>query len=361
MNYWITVLTLLIACSIATAGENPSGDIASGTEWTVRHISFEGGSPRITLSGEIAIPRRNGSTVPAVLLISGNGPHTREQTISGCPTFRMISEYLVSGGIAVMSVDARGYGFSTGPDEMQTTTADRAADALASLKILKSQPEIDPSWVGVVGHSEGAMIAMILADDPKFLSFAILLGAPGERCSRIWIQQKLSSLAGKGATQPTLDAVRASFERFVDQAAPGFSSDAAYYEAGKDVLHAHGVKEEEISDAFVDKILSDLRTPHMKYFLGWDPARYLPNVRVPVFAIWGERDDQVPPARNASLFQQAAAKNPGITVRVLPNEDHFFLTRAGHKPGARHEYGRMHVSPALLAQTAEWIESVAKR
>jgi pimeloyl-ACP methyl ester carboxylesterase len=324
---------------------------------------IKGGAPGISLSGCLALPARAHGPNPAVLLVTGNGPHTREQVVSGCPMFRMIADHLVSSGIAVLSVDPRGYGFSTGPDELQTTSADRELDARACLEALRREPQLDRNRIGIIGHSEGAMIALMLAAETDLANFVVLLGCPGEPCGPLWVEQKVATLRTRGAEPATVDAVRAAFLRFVDLAAKGFDSDDAYYAAGKDVLRAHGVKDAEVTNQFVDRIVSDLRSPHYRYFLGWDPAKYLNRVDEPTLAIWGALDEQVPPARNAPIFQRLRDGSPArkFTVTILPDEDHFFLRRQGVKPGAKHEYGRMHVSPAMLSAMTQWINALAAR
>jgi pimeloyl-ACP methyl ester carboxylesterase len=274
----------------------------------------------------------------------------------------MISDYLVSRGIAVLSVDRRGYGFSGGAEEMQTTTKQLAEDAQAWLQELRRQPEVDSAKVGVVGHSEGAMIAMMVAAEQD-VGFIVLLAPPGEPCQTLWVEQKLASLAAQGGEPATVEAVRAAFMKFTGQAASGFETDEAYYAGGKEVLIAHGVKEAEATNEFVDRILSDLRTPWMQYFLGWDPAPWLERIDEPVLAIFGALDSQVPPARNKGLFERHASEagRARTQIMVLEDEDHFFLRREGVAPGGKHSYGRMHVSAKLLEAAAEWISRQAAR
>src|SRR5262245_20590769 len=214
----------------------PAGGVPDGTEYLVRQLLVPSGD--VVLAGEVLLPRST-APVPGVLLVTGSGPHTREQTISGTPMFRMIATSLVSQGLAVLLVDARAYGLSTGAEDF--TTTDRARDARACLDRLRVQPEVDPSRVGVLGHSEGAMIALMLAAEPHPPDFVVLLGAPGVRGGELWVDQVTANLAARGAKAETVAAVRAAFLKAVDQATRGFASDEEYYAAGREVLLAHGV------------------------------------------------------------------------------------------------------------------------
>lgn len=353
---FLAVVAVLALCPVAHSDEARTlpGDVAPGTEYKVRHVRVESGQEGIVLSGEITIPLADGKH-PAILLITGNGPHTREQIISGCPTFRLIGDRLTAAGFAVMRLDARGYGFSTGPDELQTTTLDRTKDIEVALSFLQRQQGIDPDRIGVLGHSEGAMIATMLGARQDDLAFMILLGSPGEPGGAVWVRQKLRQLREKGATDETLAKVELAFDEFVAQAGRGFESDDQYYDLGKRVLLAHGVADDEATREFVDRIVSDLREPWYRFFLGWNPEAYLPSLKIPVLAVWGELDSNVPPEHNAGgvAAMLAAAKNDDATVRVLDGEDHFFLRRNGAAADP-HAYGRMYVSEQLIETLVSW-------
>ncbi len=349
--------TFLLTSVLAVAA--PPGAVPAGTEFVVRHLQTRASDTDPLLSGQLTLPR-SARHVPGIVLISGSGPHTREQTISGCPTFRMLADHLVSRGFAVLSADARGYGYSDGDTDLEHTTADRTRDVGAWLKILREQPEIDSERIGLLGHSEGALIALELANKPSPPAFAVLLGAPGQPCGKLWVEQTVSNLKRRGASAERVESVRQAFLKFVAIAARGFDSDAAYFEAGREVLAAHGVEEKDRTDKLVDQIVSDLRRPWFRDFLAQDPTSRIQALSIPTLVLWGALDEQVPPDPNMSTYQARSQAVPNLVqARTVPGDDHYFLRREGVAPGGNHDFGRMHLSSDMLGEIDMWLEHAA--
>jgi pimeloyl-ACP methyl ester carboxylesterase len=178
-------------------------------------------------------------------------------------------------------------------------------------------------------------------------------------CGELWVDQATAGLAKRSVDAATLANVRSAFLEAVDKAARGFASDDEFYDSGRDVLLAHGVAPEDVTHDLVDSVMSDLRTPWYRYFLGWDPGTYVSRLESPLLAVWGEQDREVGAAKNAALFETAMQSRPDadFTVQILPGDDHFFLRNPAGESLPEHDYGRMHVSPVLLETVATWIRS----
>jgi len=140
-------------------------------------ISFPNEKAKITLAGTLTLPRGPGP-FPSAILISGSGPHDRDESIVGHRPFLVLADYLSRKGIAVLRFDKRGIGKSTG-DYAKATTEDFAADTEAALFYLKSRKEIDPNRTGLIGHSEGGLIAPLLASRSGGVAWIVLLAGPG--------------------------------------------------------------------------------------------------------------------------------------------------------------------------------------
>ena len=134
-------------------------------------VAYENPAGGIKLAGALTVPR-SGGPFPAVLLITGSGPQDRDETILGHKPFLVLADYLSRRGIAVLRVDDRGVGGSTGKTS-EATSADLAEDVLAGVAFLQSRKEIDPSRIGLLGHSEGGIIAPLVASRSRDVAFIV--------------------------------------------------------------------------------------------------------------------------------------------------------------------------------------------
>src|SRR4029077_17630355 len=140
-------------------------------------IIFSNNQANISLAGTLPLPRGPGP-FPAAILLGGSGPHDRDESIVGHRPFLVLADHLTRKGIAVLRFDKRGIGKSTG-DYAHATTEDFAADAEAALAYMKTRKEIDPQKIGLIGHSEGGMIASIVASHSQPVAWIVLLASPG--------------------------------------------------------------------------------------------------------------------------------------------------------------------------------------
>ena len=364
-RYFTVILIIMLAalpvCSqgIEAKAENATPDSAKVSRvlsYSEAEVRIEGGSPGILLTGTLTLPEGSGPH-PSVILIAGNGPHTRDQMISGTPVFRVIADHLVRKGIAVLRYDKRGMGSSTGPkNEEDSTTEEFAADARACFNFLKKRPEIDPKKIGLIGHSEGAMIAPMVANSESGVCFVVLIAPPAAPCEEIWIKQRLNNLKRLGADPAVLPAVETQLHRLVEFVVSGKNDDETYYRIGHDFVAAHGMPEERITKELIDQLISDWRHRWYRFFFSYKPADALKRLNMPLLAVMASEDTNVLLEQNLPPMIDALveAKNPDFTVTVLPDQDHFFLVFKGRRL-EKHNPGKMEVAPALLNTMAQWI------
>lgn len=316
-------------------------------------------SGHVRLAATLTTPKTEGPH-PAVVLISGSGPQDRDESLLGHKPFLVLADAMTRRGIAVLRFDDRGTAKSTG-DHESATSADFAKDAHAGLLYLLSRKDIDAKKIGLMGHSEGALIApMVAATAPKAVAFVVMLAGPGVAGEEIIVLQ--SRLMGKaaGATEAELEFGDATNRRiFAALREEGDASTtrerlhellAEAFESMPEQARAQvGTKK-----AFVAQRLERLTTPWFRYFLAHDPAPVLQKLRCPVLALNGQRDLQVAPDQNLPAIRKALAANQDTTVLELPGLNHLFQNC---KTGAVSEYAEIEETfdPATLARIGDWI------
>ena len=315
-------------------------------------------SPGVTLAGTLSLPPGNGPH-PAVLFLTGSGGHTRDQVISGTPMFRVIGDYLVGRGLAVLRLDDRGAGKSTGPNVRESTMDDRMADALAGLHYLLERPEIDADGVGLLGHSEGAMTGPRLAIAEPRVRFLVLLAPPAVSGAQIWVRQQGDMLRREGEKpEDQIRSIEEALTGMVRHISLEGNSDDGFYQHGRAACLAWGDPPQDVNVEFVTDAFGDLRQVWYQQFFASDPQRALRQLRQPVLAVFGGADQQVIVEQNLEVLVNSLieAENESFTVTVLPDEDHFFLRAEGLAPN-EHVHGEMEVSAIMLKTAGDWIVS----
>jgi pimeloyl-ACP methyl ester carboxylesterase len=316
--------------------------------------------PGVRLAGTLTLPPGDGPH-PAAVLVSGSGPQDRDETLLGHKPFLVLADYLTRRGIAVLRLDDRGIGRSTG-SFVSATSDDFAQDAQAAVRWLRARPEVADDKVGIVGHSEGGLIGPIVASRTPELAFLVLLAGPGIRSDELLVMQgALISRAGGDAER---DIERTSvFQRQMFAAINTVRDSAAL----RDTLAAIGRRFQETltpeeraspyaSDATMTAAINTMVSPWYRWFLRYDPAAALRATRVPVLAINGALDLQVPPDENLAAIERElrAGGNRDVTVEKLPGLNHLFQTA---RTGAPSEYAEIEetFSPAALQRVGDWI------
>jgi len=324
--------------------------------YTEEEVTYENPKAGITLVGTLTIPSGTGP-FPAVVLLTGSGPQNRNEELFNHRPFLVLSDYLTRRGIAVLRADDRGVGGSTG-NFSKGTTGDFTEDGLAGIAFLKGRSEIKSDRIGLIGHSEGAMMAPIAATRSKDVAFIVMLSGPGQRFADIIIFQILRGAKSKGADE-NLFALKRSWHRRLYAILEEDTNNAKAAEKIR-ALHATLTSDEKEKldwpDAKLDdKIQSQLK-PWWRYAMQYDPRATLMNVRCPVLALNGEKDMQVPAKENVTAISDAlrAGGNTHFMVLEIPGVNHAFQTA---QTGMELEYAKIEetMSPVVLQTIADWI------
>jgi hypothetical protein len=320
-------------------------------------VSFENKAGGIKIAGTLTIPKGAGP-FPAALLITGSGAQDRDETILGHKPFLVLADYLTRRGVAVLRVDDRGVGGTTGNIE-DATTADLAGDVLAGVAFLKGRTEINAAQIGLIGHSEGGIIAPLVASRSKDVAFVIMLAGTGLPGEDVLYHQGEAILKVAGADAAHLARQKALQQRIFgvlraekDNAVAEKKIRAAFEE----LTGALGTDEKkQMTDAMPGQIKM-LLSPWFRHFLIYDPRPALHKLSCPVLALNGEKDVQVDAELNLQAIATALKEggNKDATTRALPNLNHLFQTC---KTGAVSEYGIIEetLAPVALEMMAQWI------
>lgn len=307
-------------------------------------------APGVTLAGVFSKPIGPGP-FPAVLLIAGSGPQTRDEEVARHKVFLVLAAELNRRGLAVLRYDKRGVGSSTG-EGGKATTADYASDASAAFRYLAGRSDVDGRRTGLIGHSEGGAIAPMVANAEPTVAFVVLMAGPGQRgCDMLLLQQQLVAEA-LGTPKPAVTAMLSRNHAIYDAVlAASDRPDAMRRLEGLDTAAA-GAGPAGSALAYA--------SPWMFYFLRYDPRPALERLRAPVLAVNGSRDLQVPAAANLPVIRQALERNPDATVQELPGLNHLFQDAETGSPA---EYATIQetISPAALEKIGDWVEAHVHR
>jgi uncharacterized protein len=323
-------------------------------------VSYENAIDKVKLAGTLTLPPSK-TPVPAVILITGSGAQDRNETIMGHRPFLVLADHLTRRGIAVLRVDDRGMGGSA-PGSEKATSENYAEDVLAGVAFLKARKEINPRQIGLIGHSEGGMIAPIAAARSKDVAFIVMMAGMGQTGRDVILMQG-DLLTRAGGTPPETTAqIRKVFEQIFAILKAEQDNVAAEKKIREVVATETAAMTEEQKMAFapvtqtINAQMPMYVSNWFRYFLLFDPAPVLEKVQVPVLALVGEKDLQVPPKENLSLIEAALKKggNKNYTILLLPGLNHLFQTT---KTGLPTEYGMTEetIAPTALQTISDWI------
>ncbi|MBA7551834.1 hypothetical protein ES705_44384 [subsurface metagenome] len=323
-------------------------------------IVYENKDAEITLAGTLTLPFGDAPS-PVVLLISGSGPQDRNETIYNHRPFLVLADYLTRQGIAVLRVDDRGVGESTG-DFSQATSVDFASDVLVGIEYLKTRKEINPKQIGLIGHSEGGLIAPMVAVKSPDVAFIVLMAGTGLTGEEILYLQGTLIYRAMGVSEEDIIKNRQFNEKIFSVLKEEDDSKNAEERLRQmfmdDWEKMSDEKKEQMGDpeVFLKAQLQSLLSPWLKFFLTYDPKPTLTKVKCPVLAINGEKDLQVPPKENLSAIEEAlkGGGNQNYTIKELPNLNHLFQAAQTGLPA---EYAKIEetISPIALKIIADWI------
>lgn len=319
----------------------------------------------VTLAGTFTYPEK-GDNFPAVVLITGSGPQDRDEALLGHKPFLVLSDYLTRHGIAVLRCDDRGIGKSTG-NFSSATTKDFATDALACVEYLKTRKEVDKKYIGLIGHSEGGIIAPMVANQTKDVSFIVMMAGTGLNGEKILeLQSKLIAKAEGESDEEINKMTRLNTKLYKIAIQEKDSSRAEaeihkvldeFYSTLNDSIKNSPENSKERLYAQTKKLLS----PWFRFFLSYEPKGNLSKLRIPVLAIDGENDLQVPPKENLAAIESALKKagNKNYKIVEFPKLNHLFQTS---ETGSPTEYSKIEetIAPIALRTISDWILEVTK-
>jgi pimeloyl-ACP methyl ester carboxylesterase len=329
-------------------------------------IEYDSKDKTMHYGATLTIPPGKGP-FPAVVLITGSGAQNRDEEIAGHKPFAVLADYLSNRGIMVLRVDDRGMGkTSRGPET--ATTLDFAGDVSVSLDYLKSRPEANPKKLGLMGHSEGGLIAPMLAAGRNDIGFIILLAGPGQKTITLLEEQNAALRAAVGIKPGAIAAYTSIYRDMITHIVQAPDITAAEKEAtarfakwrdstNKNyVLVTCGVYNDSTAQNFVRSFTAATYSPWMRYFIQANPQVYLEKLHCKVLALNGSKDLQVIAKTNLPAIEAALkkSKSPSYEVKEIPGLNHLFQSC---KKCTVQEYGELTetFSPTALAIIGDWL------
>jgi len=317
----------------------------------------------VTLAGTLSLPPKGGPFAAAILL-TGSGAQNRDEELFGFRPFKILADHLTRNGYAVLRCDDRGVGGSTG--KMSTSTAvDFTQDALAMVRFLQARSDINISRIGFIGHSEGAGVAAMSAARTPDVAFVILLAGPALPGDTIILSQiaTLGRLQGESEADigRGLALQRRVFATVREQKGWDELRALLLDEIHRGVDRLPAGQKAAITDSLlaarVDIQIEAVRTPWFAFFISHDPAQDLAAVRCPLFALFGELDQQVSPSLHMQPMSSALSKggNPDVTLFTVPGVNHLFQKAVTGSPA---EYAGLEkeFAPGVLDRLTAWLK-----
>ena len=320
-------------------------------------VVFKNDKAGINLAGTLTVPS-TGTKHPAIILVTGSGPQNRDEELMGHKPFLVIADYLTREGFAVLRYDDRGVGKSEGTQK-DATSADFATDTEAALTYLKTRTEINPARIGIIGHSEGGMIAFMLAAKNKDIAFIISMAGPGFRIQDLMLKQAELVMKSNGMTESywaIQEPVLRDRYAFITQDIPVSEIRNKLYNDVMETVPVNMHDNENVKsrvNAELDVMTSLWYISFMKY----DPAGDLKNIKCPVFAINGEKDIQVHAELSLAAIERDIKNsgNKNVKTKQYPGLNHLFQRCTTCRVD---EYGVLEetISPEVLKDISDWLK-----
>ena len=319
-------------------------------------IEFENKEADVKLQGTLTLPELK-AKVPAVVLLTGSGQQGRDQEFAGHKPFWVIADYLTKNGIAVIRMDDRGKGGSTG-DFNTSTTGDFAKDALAAVNYLKNRKEIDENQIGLIGHSEGGATAVIAASQSDDVKFMISLSGGIVNFGDIHIHQISDRLRSQNIAEENIELEMEWRSKLNDIARePTDSAIAAQnmWTAYK-ALTEKDIKTMNWPEGRMNHMVSQLLSPWWRYSISLDVISLYMGLDCPALLLFGEKDVQATAKDNMPLIEAAVNANEktNIDIQLISGVNHLYQTA---ETGSEYEYVQIEetFSPEVLNLMSDWI------
>lgn len=322
----------------------------------------------VTLAGTLTLPRGAGPH-PVALLLTGSGPQDRDEGLMGHRPFFVLADHLTRAGIATLRCDDRGVGKSTG-DFAAATNAEFVADALAQVAFLRGRKDIDPTRIGLIGHSEGGITAPRAAVKSPHVSFIVLLAGVGVPMDELLVRQSRDLSLATGASESLVaggEGPSREIFRILKEEKDPAKAEAAIRKINLEYIASLNDEQRKIlSDAKVNSLIEAqmrmILSPWLRELLAYDPRATLRLVKCPVLAINGEKDMQVAASENLAAIRSALTSggNKSFKTAALPGLNHLFQKC---KTGGGSEYSTIEetFNPAALEMISGWIVQTLAR
>lgn len=323
-------------------------------------VTIENKTDSLTLSGTLSLPKGTGE-FPAVVMITGSGQQDRDENLYGHKPFLLIADNLTRKGFAVLRMDDRGVGKSTG-NFGKATTFDFVNDILAAVDYLKTRKDINKKQIGLIGHSEGGMIAPLAAVKSTDVAFIVLLAGPAVPGDELLLMQTELIARASGINEPSIQKshlLMKSLYNILKRNLDSAKTAQLFTEVHNEFKE--GLSDEEktnpmFSDDIFNAQVKAITSPWYSTFIKYDPRPVLEKVKCPVLALNGQNDLQVPPKQNLQALKNALTNggNKNFEVKELPGLNHLFQTS---KTGAPADYGKNEetFSPDALKILSDWL------
>ncbi|WP_194976668.1 alpha/beta hydrolase family protein [Aquiflexum lacus] len=291
-------------------------------------IAFKNEKGGIQLNGLITKPHGEGP-FPAVVLVTGSGPQDRNSEIFGHQPFLVIADYLTNQGIVVLRYDERGVGESEGQFS-SATSLDFKDDALFALEYLRSQSFVDNQKVGVIGHSEGGLIAWLIGAERSKVDFLVALAPPVVPIPDLMLKQTEDISRSSGSPQELVSQQVSINRKFYNLITTSKSSDEALSgipDLVDEIMSGYGL-EKEILEQQANSLSSTFEksiNPWFYNFIKTNPEEYISKINVPTFAGFGGKDLQVNASQNGNrLVELFQLRSDLLELKVYPELNHLF-------------------------------------
>lgn len=332
-------------------------------------VIFEGKNTGINYGATFTYPSK-GTQFPAIILINGSGQLDRNESLFGHQPFAVLADYFTKQGYAVLRIDDRGIGKTTGEYD-SCNTFDFAKDVLEEIQYLKTRKEINPSKIGLVGHSEGGLIAPIVAAQSTDIAFLILMAGPGQPIIDLMVEQNRAIMERNNKFPSAINAYIPVYRQLVTTSLQYTNPSIAYQKGDSivnhwrkntsetDVLDIAGIYNDSTAHEFVVQFMNMVQTKWFSTFLQLDATNFLSQVKCPVLAINGTKDVQVLATSNLKGIETTLKKNGNQQVQIveLKNLNHLFQSC---KTGSPTEYAAIEetINSYALKTMGNWLKKL---
>ncbi len=328
-------------------------------------IIYNNADKSLQYGATITIPEGTGP-FPAAIMITGSGAQNRDEEIMGHRSFAVIADYLTRKGFIILRVDDRGMGKSTGKFS-EATSKDFEDDVSNSVDYLLSRPEVDKTKLGLIGHSEGGMIAPMVATKRKDINFIVLLAGPGVKIIDLMGEQSAAILRSEKTDEEAITVYIPLYKEMITEtihakdttealAAVKTTMNNWVNKTDKKLVAALGMDKAPQRDNMVNSLVRTVSSPWFKYFISFDPQPVLEKLECKVLALNGDKDIQVVSKQNLPAIEAALkkSKSPAYLVKEMPGLNHLFQTCI---KCTVNEYGDLEetFSPAALQVMGDWL------